>query len=67
MKVSVSILKEYDRLINAVKKVNDSNADFLHIDVMDGKFVNNTKFTKYKFNFVRKDQSYIFDNVALAK
>ena len=28
---------------------------------------NNTKFTKYKFNFVRKDQSYIFDNVALAK
>lgn len=46
MKVSVSILKEYDRLINAVKKVNDSNADFLHIDVMDGKFVDNTKFTK---------------------
>lgn len=46
MKVSVSILKEYDRLINAVKKVNDSNADFLHIDVMDDKFVNNTKFTK---------------------
>ena len=46
MKVSVSILKEYDRLINAVKKVNDSNADFLHIDVMDGKFVNNTKFSK---------------------
>lgn len=46
MKVSVSILKEYNRLINAVKKVNDSNADFLHIDVMDGKFVNNTKFTK---------------------
>ena len=45
MKVSVSILKEYDRLINAVKKVNDSNADFLHIDVMDGKFVNNTKYT----------------------
>lgn len=28
---------------------------------------NNTKFTKYKFTFVRKDQSYIFDNVALAK
>lgn len=45
MKVSVSILKEYDRLINAVKKVNESNADYLHIDVMDGKFVNNTKYT----------------------
>lgn len=44
MKVSVSILKEYDRLINAVKKVNESKADFLHVDVMDGKFVNNKKF-----------------------
>lgn len=44
MKVSVSILKEYDRLINAVKKVNESKADFLHIDVMDGVFVENKKF-----------------------
>lgn len=44
MLVSVSILKEYDRLINAVKKVNDSNADYLHIDVMDGRFVSNNKF-----------------------
>lgn len=44
MKVSVSVLKEYDRLISAVKKVNESNADFLHVDVMDGEFVNNKKF-----------------------
>ncbi len=45
MKVSVSILKEYDNLINSVKRVNESSADFLHVDVMDGKFVDNTKFT----------------------
>lgn len=44
MKVSVSVLKEYDRLINSINKVNESNADFLHIDVMDGKFVDNKKF-----------------------
>ena len=44
MKVSVSVLKEYDRLINCVKKVNETNADYLHIDVMDGIFVNNKKF-----------------------
>ena len=44
MKVSVSVLKEYDRLIKAVKKVNESSADFLHVDVMDGKFVDNEKF-----------------------
>lgn len=44
MKVSVSVLKEYDRLINTIKKVNESSADFLHIDVMDGVFVKNKKF-----------------------
>lgn len=44
MKVSVSVLKEYDRLIPAIKKVNESKADFLHVDVMDGKFVDNKKF-----------------------
>jgi len=44
MKVSVSILSSYDRLMYAVNKVNESKADFLHVDVMDGKFVNNEKF-----------------------
>lgn len=44
MLISVSVLSCYDRLINAVKKVNESKADYLHIDVMDGKFVNNKKF-----------------------
>lgn len=44
MKVSVSVLKDYDRLIPAVKKVNNSSADFLHVDVMDGQFVDNKKF-----------------------
>lgn len=44
MKVSVSILKESNRLDYAIKKVNESSADFLHIDVMDGKFVKNKTF-----------------------
>lgn len=44
MKISVSVLKEYDRLISAVNKVSESSADFLHVDVMDGKFVDNKKF-----------------------
>jgi len=51
MKVSVSILKEYDNLDEAIKKVNESSADFIHIDVMDGIFVNNTKFP---FEFLKK-------------
>ena len=44
MLVSVSVLSCYDRLISSVKKVNESKADYLHIDVMDGKFVDNKKF-----------------------
>lgn len=44
MKVSVSILKECNRLDYAIKKVNESSADFLHVDVMDGKFVKNKSF-----------------------
>ena len=44
MKVSVSILKECNRLDYAIKKVNESSADFLHVDVMDGKFVKNKAF-----------------------
>lgn len=44
MKVSVSILKEYDNLKYAIEKVNQTSADFLHVDVMDGVFVNNKCF-----------------------
>ncbi len=44
MLVSVSVLSAYDNLLSAINKVNSSSADYLHIDVMDGVFVNNTKF-----------------------
>jgi ribulose-phosphate 3-epimerase len=40
MKVSASILSAKDRII-CVKKLNRTNLDYFHIDVMDGEFVNN--------------------------
>lgn len=44
MKVSVSVLGCYDNLEWSVKKINNTSANYLHVDVMDGKFVSNHKF-----------------------
>ena len=44
MKLSVSILST-DNKIAYVKKLNNTKTDYIHIDVMDGLFVPNTKFS----------------------
>ena len=43
MKISVSILDAVNRY-EAVDELNDTNISYLHIDVMDDKFVNNIQF-----------------------
>ena len=41
MKISVSFLSDkYDK-IDILKKINSTDADYIHVDVMDGKFVDN--------------------------
>lgn len=54
MKVSVSVLKEYDNLKHAIEKVNETSADFLHVDVMDGVFVSNKCFPLEKVKEAKK-------------
>jgi len=44
MEISVSILNSEDRIKDIIK-LNDTSCDYLHIDVMDGKFVPDTQFT----------------------
>ncbi len=43
MQISCSILSS-DNRPNSVLKLNNTNVDYLHIDVMDGKFVKNNQF-----------------------
>lgn len=45
MKVAVSYISSKYKLTDTVKKIDESNADYIHVDLMDGKFVENKNFT----------------------
>ncbi len=55
MKVSVSVLSSSIKPQDIVKQLDNSSADFIHIDIMDGKFVENKTWT---FGEVKKFTSY---------
>ena len=44
MKVSVSILKEKDNINEVLKKLDNTNADYIHLDIMDSTFTDNSSF-----------------------
>lgn len=60
MKVSVSILsiKKENNLKELVKKIESNNPDFIHIDVMDGEFVEDTSFTYNETKDILDDYNY---------
>lgn len=45
MKVSVSILSSSIKASDIVKKLDNTECDFIHLDIMDGKFVENKTWT----------------------
>ena len=55
MKVSVSILSSKIKPADITKKLDSTNADYIHLDIMDGKFTENKTWT---FSEVKKIISY---------
>lgn len=49
MKVSVSFLKSKSEVKETIDLINKTDADFLHVDVMDGSFVENKNFSFQEF------------------
>lgn len=53
MMISTSILNSNDR-VDSVLKLNRTNTSYIHIDVMDGKFVDDTQFKLNEINAVNR-------------
>lgn len=45
VKISASLLSARDNLEKTIEEINNLNIDYIHLDIMDGKFVPNTSFT----------------------
>ena len=55
MKVSVSILSSTIKADKIVRELDKTNCDFIHVDIMDGKFVENKTWT---YSEIKKIVSY---------
>ena len=60
MKIATSILNAKNRL-ECIKKLNKTNTDFIHIDTMDGSFVNNYQLPIDEVNILSKETKKPFD------
>ena len=58
MKVSVSILKNKDKFKETIKEINNTSADYIHLDILDGTFTSEPSFELKKFSRIKKNIPY---------
>ena len=56
MKISVSILNEINNYKEAIKKVNESKSDYIHLDIMDSSFTEKSSFIIDDFKNIEFDK-----------
>ena len=61
MKVAVSYLKSKYNLEETIDKINNTDAEYIHVDVMDGKFVSNITYEYSELETVLKNTSKPLD------
>jgi len=54
VKISTSILGIKENFNESIKKLNQTSTDYFHVDIMDGKFVNNTSFSFEQISNISK-------------
>jgi len=61
MKVGVSFLTMKDDLETTIKKIDESTADYFHVDMIDGVFVSNANYTVSDIKKIFKKTKNKFD------
>lgn len=61
MKVAVSFLKIKKDLKTTINEINKTDADFIHVDIMDGKFVEKTTYSYHELEPILKDSKIPLD------
>ena len=58
MKVSVSILKNKDKIKETIKALNSTHTDYIHLDILDGTFTPEPSFELKSFNKIKTNIQY---------
>ncbi len=61
MEIAVSFLKSKFNLKDTINKINDTNADYIHVDVMDGDFVPNKTSNYYEIKDILQHSNKLLD------